>query len=213
MIIVPEIQTVVLLVPRTGSGSLRRAVLGKYPQAYQLYRHMEADGVPVGYDRWRRVGVVRHPIDRLFSMYKFCRDGMGGGYPEYAARMRRSTEGGFEHWLLHNETVFGGMFDSEDGQRSRAQFAIRHALPENRKSQWHYLRPDLGTVCYPFHWMWLLYADLGLGAPHLRENATEREPWPELSGAGLDHIRRHHGWDLEHWDAMPVTRTLVGSAA
>lgn len=51
MILIPEIQTVVILVPRTGSGSLRRAVAAKYPQSILLYRHMEADGVPAGHDK------------------------------------------------------------------------------------------------------------------------------------------------------------------
>ncbi|MBL3684559.1 hypothetical protein F2981_16960 [Sinorhizobium meliloti] len=43
----------------------------KYPRSTLIYRHMEADGVPAGYDRWRKVGVVRHPVERLWSLYKF----------------------------------------------------------------------------------------------------------------------------------------------
>ena len=73
MILIPEIETIVILVPRTGSGSLKRAILKTYSKAHVLYRHMEADGVPHGYDRWRRVGVARNPLDRLWSLYKFCK--------------------------------------------------------------------------------------------------------------------------------------------
>jgi hypothetical protein len=43
MILIPEIETVLILVPRTGTGSLRRAVLQRYPRAMLIYRHMEAD--------------------------------------------------------------------------------------------------------------------------------------------------------------------------
>jgi hypothetical protein len=45
VILIPEIETIVLLVPRTGSGSLRKAIAAKYPKSVLLYRHMEADGV------------------------------------------------------------------------------------------------------------------------------------------------------------------------
>ena len=61
MLLIPEIETVVVLVPRTGSGTLRRAIVQAYPKAMLIYRHMEADGVPAGYDRWSKVGVVRDP--------------------------------------------------------------------------------------------------------------------------------------------------------
>jgi hypothetical protein len=81
VIILPSIETVVVLVPRTGSGSLKRAILDRYQDAMPIYRHMEADGVPAGYDRWRRVGVCRHPVDRLWSLYKFCQSG-GGSFAE-----------------------------------------------------------------------------------------------------------------------------------
>ena len=49
MILIPEIEAVVILVPRTGSGSLYRAVLDRYPKALMPYRHMEADGVYMRY--------------------------------------------------------------------------------------------------------------------------------------------------------------------
>lgn len=51
MILIPELETVVILVPRTGSGSLRRAIAEAYPSSMLVYRHMEADGIPAGYDR------------------------------------------------------------------------------------------------------------------------------------------------------------------
>jgi len=73
MLLIPEIETVVILVPRAGSTSIKRAVLAKYPEAMMIYRHMEADGVPFGYDRWRKIGVVHNPIDRLCSLYKYLK--------------------------------------------------------------------------------------------------------------------------------------------
>ena len=72
-----------------------------------LYRHMEADGVPHGYDRWRKVGVVRNPVDRLWSLYKYLQrfglDWCAEHDETYTARMRASVEQPFEQWLIGND--------------------------------------------------------------------------------------------------------------
>ena len=114
MIIVPELETVVILTPRTGSKALRDALLSTYPRAFMLYRHMEADGVPVGYDRWRRVGVARHPVARLWSLYRYLGsigegrepDGTGKWEPSYVAAQRASVAMPFNDWFLENRLVF-----------------------------------------------------------------------------------------------------------
>lgn len=197
MIIVPEIETVVLLVPRTGSGSLKRALLARYPNAFMLYRHMEADGVPAGYDRWRRVGVCRNPLDRLWSLYKFIRTTGGGSYrewPELWARLQASLNRPFSEWVTDNETVFTNSHDSAGKGRFWPQFSILHSIPENRKSQFVYLRPDLGTKIVRFEDRHDLAAALDVELPHV--NATDSCPPPELSPEAADHMDRFFEWDF-----------------
>lgn len=194
MIIVPELQAVIILVPRTGSAALKRALLATYPQAMLLYRHMEADGVPHGYDRWPKVGVVRHPVDRLWSLYKFLRRFGGGHDPAYIAAMRACVEAPFCDWLVHNETVFTSPYDRGLRGRYFAPFTVRHPIPETVKSQWDYLRPDLGTAIYQYDDL----ADLArqIGVTLERHNATTDEPPPALTPAAEEHVRRVFAWDL-----------------
>ncbi len=194
MIIVPEIETVVILTPRTGSGSTKRAILDKYPNAMMLYRHMEADGVPQGYDRWPKVGVVRNPLDRMWSLYKFL-ESMAGNYDEsYITAMRVSVNRSFESWLLHNEITFNAMYPPGCQGRFFPSYAVRHPMPENRKSQYIHLRPDLGTKVYKFDDLDRFAARLGIRLD--KHNATDLEPIPELTEAGKAYIDKIFNWDL-----------------
>lgn len=210
MIIVPEIETVVILVPRTGTSALKRAVLATYPDAMMLYRHMEADGVPYGYDHWRRIGIVRDPVDRLWSLYLFLKwmgagrnaDGRGKWEPTYVEKQRRSSDRPFCEWLIENETVFTSPYDSASGGKFYPGFAVHHPLPETRKSQFIYLRPDLGTEVWQFHALDHLQRELGIVAPRENENPN-REPVPDLSPEAELHMRRWFQWDLD------ATRTAI----
>jgi hypothetical protein len=198
MIIVPELETVVILPPRTGSGSLKEALLATYPKAVMLYRHMEADGVPIGYDRWRKVGVVRNPIDRLHSMYRFIKFSGGGSYadyPELWKRLQKSVAGEFEDWLLNNEMVFTQGHDSAGRGRYWPQFSTIHSLPENRKSQFIYLRPDLGTELLKFGDWGAIEGRLGVQLGH--KNGTGSYERPHLSPEAMRHIVAFHRWDVE----------------
>lgn len=202
MILIPEIKTVVILVPRTGSGSIRRAIAEAYPHSMLVYRHMEADGVPLGYDRWRRLGVVRRPVERLWSCYKFLRAFGGDQHdPAYVAAMRRSADRPFEDWIVNNETVFTSPYDSAGQGRFFPGYTVRHPLPENRKSQFVYLRPDLGTSVFPYEGLSVV-ADL-LGVKLGRTNSTACDAPPELGGEARDHVARFFAWDLERTGGRP----------
>lgn len=200
MILIPELETVVVLVPRTGSGSLRRAIAAKYPRSMLIYRHMEADGVPHGYDRWAKVGVVRHPVDRLWSLYKFLQRFDGQHDPAYIAAMRRSVDPSFSQWLTGNLVVFTSPYDRAGLGRFFPNFTVRHPLPENQKSQFVYLRPDLGTTVYRYDTqLGELATRLGVNlesAP--RTNDTEARCRPLLSPEAEAHIAKWFAWDLKH---------------
>jgi hypothetical protein len=210
VIIIPETQTVVILVPRTGTKSLKHAIAATYPDSFQIYRHMEADGVPTGYDRWRRVGVVREPLDRLWSLYRFLsemggqRDGKGKWEPAYVERQRRSAAVPFDEWLRFNETVFTSPYDSACGSTFYPGFTVKHSLPENRKSQFIYLRPDIGTEIWRFDDMPAFHATLGVSAGREHYN-PDRSPPPSLSRDAAEHVQRFFAWD-----AAAVATPLTG---
>lgn len=201
MIIIPELETVVILVPRTGSGSLRRAIASRYPRSTMIYRHMEADGVPHGYDRWPKVGVVRHPVDRLWSLYKFLKN-FTGYEASYVAAMRRSVNAPFCEWLVHNREVFTNPYDRSGGNGFFPVFSVLHSLPENQKSQFVYLRPDLGTRIYRHDELHMLESRLGvrLGDTH----KTDDTPHPRLTQEAERHVNSFFDWDLLATGAGPL---------
>jgi len=203
MILIPEIEKVLILVPRTGSGTLRRAVLERYPQAMQVYRHMEADGVPQGYDRWQKIGVVRNPLDRLWSLYKFLRTfGLEHRRYEhaYTKAQRDSVAMPFNTWILQNQTVFTSPYDTAGRSRFWPQFCVLHPIPENTKSQYLYLRPDLGTDIWRYERLDALAAVLDISLD--RHNATEPTPPPAISAEAQDYMDRVFKWDYLYREVM-----------
>ncbi|MGN6124168.1 MAG: hypothetical protein ACTHOJ_14585 [Sphingomonas oligoaromativorans] len=188
-----------ILTPRTGSRSLKNAIAERYPQSMLLYRHMEADGIPQGYDRWHKFGVVRDPVERLFSLYKYLQrfglDWCQEHDETYTALLRESVRQPFESWLLTNEQVFTSPYDRAGLGRFFPVYTCRHPVPENRKSQFVYLRPDLGTKVWR-------YTDLTamlrwLDVSPVRQNATDDRRAPRLSDEARDYVERWFSWDLE----------------
>jgi len=209
MLIIPEIETVFILPPRTGSGTLYRTALERYPRAMLLYRHMEADGCPQGYDRWRRVGFVRHPLARLWSLHQF----MGTWERGEAAtergkthcsdtqteRRRIQAQGNrdFEDWLLHNNDGFTVPVSVRGTNEVWPILARRDPAPENRRSQFSYLRPDLGVEVFKFENYAEVLKEFGL-APSLHKNQTkDKKPIPELSVDAAEYLTRLCEWDYE----------------
>jgi hypothetical protein len=194
MIIIPERQLVVLLVPRTGSGSLRRAIEQRYPKAMMLYRHMEGDGVPHGYNHWGKIGVLRHPLERLWSLYKFMSTFNGTYDPAYISAMRKSVRVPFSEWITNNETVFTSPYDSAGLGRFWPMYTVLHPLPENRKSQWQYLRPDLGTQMFSYERIRDIELYLDILLP--RHNETSKsEGMPIVSHEAQVHMFKWFEWD------------------
>lgn len=198
MILIPEIEIIAILVPRTGSGALRRAIKAKYPRSTLLYRHMEADGVPAGYDRWPKVGVVRDPVDRLWSLYKFLREFDGDHDPAFIRKMRSSVRAFscFDEWVRLNDIPFTTPYDSTGAGRFWPEYTCRHPLPENRKSQFIYLRPDLGTTVINFSDKRIIEGIFGVSLNEYRTNTTAPDPVPRLSDEGTAYMRQWFDWDF-----------------
>jgi hypothetical protein len=194
MILIPEIETVIILVPRTGTKSLIEAVKERYPEAMRIYRHMEADGIPAGYDRWRRVGMVRDPLHRLWSLFKYLQDFDGPYEPEYIAAQRASVQRDFSDWILNNELPFTQPYDSSGNGKFYPKYNLRHNLPENRKSQFMYLRPDLGTEIYQYTRSDQFYKELDLQPRRINHSRIE---WlPCITKDAMDYLCRQFAWDI-----------------
>jgi len=194
VILIPEIKTVVILTPRTGSGSTKRAIAEKYPKSILLYRHMEADGLPQGYDRWEKVGVVRNPVERLWSLYKFMQSVKGEHLPQWLEAMRKCVDMPFDQWVTENHVVFTSPYDPTGGETFYPEYTVRHPLPENKKSQFLYLRPDLGTTVFQFNNLEAFAERLGIELE--THNGTEKTPIPSLTGKAKMHINSYFKWDL-----------------
>lgn len=194
MIIIPEIETIVILPPKTASTSVIKTIKKRYDNSFQLYRHMEADGIPFGYDRWKKVGIVRNPIERLWSLYWYCKSVERLGFEEYQEKLRKSVECSFEDWVLNNEIIFTDPNSSRDPLEYFPKYAILHAIPENRKSQYIYLRPDLGTKIFLFNEIEKFEEELDIRLSKL--NITFKEKIPTLNIETQNFINRYHKWDL-----------------
>lgn len=206
MIIIPELKTVVILTPRTGTRALKNAIADRYPQSMLLYRHMEADGVPQGYDRWTKVGVVRDPVARLWSLYKYLErfglDWCAEHDATYTAQMRASVAQPFEDWLIGNDIPFTTPYDSAGYGRFFPAYCCRHPLPENRKSQFIYLRPDLGTSIYRYDRIGDLFAMLDVMPD--RQNGTREDAPPPLSPEARAYVDRWFDWDCAMTTPMEI---------
>lgn len=195
MLIVPEKRTIFILPPRTGSSSLHAAVQEQYPQAFMLYRHAERTAIPPGYEGYRVMGFVRHPLARMWSLYKFlcCLD------PATSARwvqneLVEAVEHvqkfkGFEDWMVNNQRLF---LPANTGHPGLYQ---KHYIPENWKSQGLYLAPELGTEV-------LFFPDLAKwfdawGLPPMRVNETQNSVPPRIGREASEHLEQWMRWEIE----------------
>ena len=204
MIIIPELEIVVILVPRTGSTSLKYAIFDKYRNSFMPYRHMEADGVPRGYERWSKVGVIRHPLERLWSLYKKLKTIDGPHEAQYIDRMRKSVDCSFDDYILYNEIPLTSPYSFEKPNKFFPQYYVSHHLPENRKSQFIYLRPDLGTKVYKLNKIDYLLEKLGLGKLLITNN-SDNTPVPEISNDAINHMIKNFIWDYTFFPIKPHT--------
>lgn len=198
MIIIPEIETVVLQPPRTGSSTVKDEILERYPKAFALYRHMEYAGLPMGYGLWRVVCQVREPCARMESLFKYMRapELRGDTDPMWLAEVKKATSRGFKHWLLEDGYVFANPTPSA-GKAYRPRYQVAFPWREQVKSQglWAAQATHL-----------LHYESLGESAADLlgiqikvRRGATSPETfiWDNEMGT---HMRRWHSWDLALYD-------------
>lgn len=217
MFIIPEISTIVIMPPRTSSGTLKRAIKQQYPKAWMPYRHMEASGIPDGYTIWRKVALVRKPLDRLWSLYTFLRTASFKDHsPSYTARMRASVQRDFIDWVLNNEIPFTDPWD--DNGNFNPLYNVQQRIPENRRSQYQIVRPDLGTHCYRFEdQLDDFYGTIGLERPgesgSYNVTGSAGIERPELTIRLCNHIVKYMKWDAQFTGSLGSIGWEMGGRA
>lgn len=196
MLIIPETENIFVLPPRTGSTTLHHAVRDACPASFLLYRHAERDAIPAGYGAYKVGGFVRHPLTRMWSLYQFlcCLDPVTSAkwaqeeVTRHVENMQSFT--GFEDWLLHNKQPF---LPPNTGHPGLYQTSYR---PETRRSQWEYLRPDLGTQVFRFQDLPAHMSRWGLTARH--DNKSHGKPgfMPPMTPAIQTHLETYMAWEL-----------------
>jgi hypothetical protein len=101
----------------------------------------------------------------------------------------------FSQWVLKNEIVFTSPYDSAGLGRYYAHFTVRHPLPENRKSQFIYLRPDLGTQIYRYDQYDQFSATLGVEPARTHNTTAPSSPF--LTDEAREYLHRSQAWDFE----------------
>lgn len=195
MIIIPEREVVIITPPRTASSSLLAACKEQYPLTMSLYRHMEADGIPFGYEKWCRYGIVRDPRERLYSLYKYLEQ-LPPDMQWNQELCGEAREMVFSQWLIDSRVPFTNPFWMDTRFNPRQQ--CLHPIPETRKSQWHYVRPDLGvTPIVLGSWEWQQLLEM-LGLKDLKVlNSSRSLPSIGWGMAAEKHLNQYHRWDVD----------------
>jgi hypothetical protein len=193
MIIIPETQTIVLQPPRTGTTSLRDALLKEYPQAFLIYRHMEADGIPFGYNHFRKVCQVRHPFERLKSMYFYMRNPniKPRTCAKWVARVKAASNKSFEEWL-HDPTCF--VSSGIPGLDLRPRDCQKWIGPSQKKSQILWAK-GADQLLRNEHLNEDAFLLLGVDVGHV--NAAKDKKAVECTSHVMRFLHEFHSWDME----------------
>ncbi len=143
--------------------------------------------------------MIRHPLERLWSLYKYIKDRTSDPddkhHQSWRDMNRIKPDMDFSNWILFNESIFT-MAHFPDG--TFAKYTTSVPLPETKKSQWHTLRPDLSTDIFKFGNENLdLEIILDIKLEH--KNGTISSPVPPISDKAIEHIRKHFKWDLTYF--------------
>ncbi len=180
-----------ILNPKTASGPIKRAILPTYPEAMQLYRHMEPCGVPKGYEMWEKLVVFRSPGDRLKSIYSYLKT-----FDKVPELVHSVSNKSFAEWLTSDNHTFPSAYVENGKTRFHPVHMTSHNIPTTRKSQWYWCRPDLGIKMFEFDKLDQLedYLEIRL-VPGI--NASVKQNPGMFTMRARSHMRKWFKWDLE----------------
>lgn len=136
MLINERLKVGLILIPRTASGTLMRTLVRPGTDWFMNGRHSEACFIRPEWHGFSWHTFIRHPMDRLMSLYRFLRKGEFGLYnngPD-ATRWKNGVVNearmtSFSDWIT------GSMMSFTHGGSSLSHYQI----PEPRKTQWLYV--------------------------------------------------------------------------
>lgn len=204
MIIIPEIETVFLHPPRTGAQAVKKGIKERYRGAFEITKHLEACSIPEEFSTYTKMGILRNPLDRLFSLYKHYKlEGAWDG--PFNEELRANSVLPFDEWILKNNHIFA---KPEVADKTYPKYLTIHKLPENRKSQYFYLRPDLGTIVIPYEHIQEIENGLDIKITSTTNSTRDVPPrkTPLIGGDALLHMQTFFHWD--HTFHTQLLRTL-----
>lgn len=198
MIVIPELNLIVIQPPRTGSTSLRQAILERYSNSKSIFRHMERDGIPAEYAAYDVACLIRHPERRLRSLWKY----MSAQRPEdhsdkqWAIDVSKDASRPFSEWLCKSRHPFNNRPKSDIPDPG--YYDVLHYSPATRKSLYAWARPDLGPVeLLKLEDTDHLEARLDIKLPHLNASVSARGDALEPRARSV--LTTYHAWDLSQY--------------
>lgn len=217
MIIIPSMRTVVLTPPKTGSRSIRLAVLETHHDAVSPYRHMERAGIPEEARGFDVVGIMREPRRRLFSVWHYMQTRLQD-HPSDPNRSRELREDAqchsFEDWLEKSSHTFNSNVASS-GLRFGPPYVVKDDFtPIARRSLEGTFRPDLGEITLiALEDLAEIEGRLGISLAGLRENdsGSGRLDIPESTKIE-SHMKTYFSWDMAAFaqSMQPVQEPDIG---
>lgn len=132
----------IIEIPRTGTKSLREALL-QIPGTFVYGNHNEVSTLPKAFEEFTLATVVRDPVHRLHSLYRYLSmDAVVNRHKEWFTPLHREvTEMSFSEWILDGKALFcGGAWP----------YSVAHQVPEQNKSQsGYYAHPDYLVEAFP----------------------------------------------------------------
>ena len=197
MMIIPEIQTVVIQPPGTGSASIKDDILKNYPAAFSPYRHMECGGIPIGYDVWHTVCIVRRPLERLHSIYRYMSRVESSilSSQSCAARLQANVARTFEDWLIQSREVFTDPWDMNGSFDPYCLVLDRTPIARKSQRAWIEKCVDILRVEHPRG----IESRLGISLSPLNAGfdvGPMTMPFEVTTGIQA-FLAQYHSWDLE----------------
>lgn len=149
MLIIPELQKVVIMPPRSGSTALKEAILNTYEHAYSPYRHGEWDMLVYIADKeprvrlWDVVYMLRNPMERMISLWNYMQDVSPERNPkapqEWIDRVKSDASVPFGWWLRTSTELFNESRTSPIDKSPRSYYCTYYQVAAARKDARYFL--------------------------------------------------------------------------
>ncbi len=209
MFVIPELRKVVVMPPRSGSTSLRRALAAKYDFGWSPYRHAEVSmlkfvrQIHPAVDDYGIVYILRDPMDRMISLWRYMqsvnRERNSRAPEEWINRVRTDASRPFQDWLLNSTELFNESAAHPLDGSPQSHYCTAWNVPAAQKDARWFLRgaqPSSVEICRfgdtrDYQKILGLRWDVDI----IRDNTTEQFE-ASYNVFGRSHIQNYHATDL-----------------